>query len=91
MRRRDLKSVVLVELFGSIIESVEQHGADSGVMRHGYRPVDCVLQQGRTQLDALGAMIDCESPSTITGTGSGILRRTELVAIGCETAPAAKA
>jgi hypothetical protein len=81
MERRYLKTVMLVERLGAVVQRVYQQRPNTGVLRYGHSPMNRVLQQRSAQLDALGAMVD--------GTGSGMLRRTAVVAAGCDTAPAA--
>ena len=58
MLRRRLETIVLVKLLGLVIESVYQQGPDSGILRDGNGPLDCVLQQGCPQFDALRTPIN---------------------------------
>ena len=80
---RGLKPVVLVELSGLLVKGMHEQGSDARVLRYGHRAIDRVLKQG------CALRSTASRARTMTGTGSGMLRRTPLVASWCKTAPAA--
>lgn len=53
-----LESVVLIELLGTVIESVDKPSPDTDLVRNRHGPVDGVLQQRGTELDALRSPIN---------------------------------
>ena len=55
--RRFLKTVVLVELFGSVMEGVDEQRANPGILRYGDGAIHRVLQHGCAQFDALRSAI----------------------------------
>ena len=61
MRRRGLKPVVLIELFGAIVERMHEQGSHPGVLRYGHCAVDSVLQQRCSQMLSLHPAVDRES------------------------------
>ena len=52
------ESIVRIELFGLLVERMDEQGAHTGVLRHGYGPMNRVLQQPGAELDALGAVVN---------------------------------
>ena len=61
MRRRGLKPVVLVELFGLLVERMHEQGSHPRVLRYGHCTIDGILQQGRSQMQSLHAAVDREA------------------------------
>ena len=61
MERRCLKTVVLVELLGAVVQCVYQQGSNTCILRNRCRSVHCVLQHGTTQLETPGTVIDGQS------------------------------
>lgn len=59
MRRRGLKPVVLVELFG-LVKGMHEKGSYARVLRYGHRAIDRVLEQGGAQVQSLRPAIDRE-------------------------------
>lgn len=53
--------MVLVERFGVLVKRMHQQRPDTGVLRNHHSPLDSVLQQGRTELVALGLMVNRQS------------------------------
>ena len=60
MRRRGLKPVVFVELFGLFVKGMHEKGSHAGVLRYGHCAIDGVLQQRRSQMLPLRPAIDRE-------------------------------
>ncbi len=57
MRRRGLKPVVLVELFGLLVERMHEQRSHPRVVRYGDCAIDGVLQQGGSQMQSLRSSV----------------------------------
>ena len=60
MRRRGLKPVVLVELFGALVERMHKQGSHPSVLRYGHGAINSVPQQRRSQMLSLCSAVDRE-------------------------------
>ena len=60
MRRRGLKPVVLVELFGLLVECMHEQRSHPCVLRYGHCAINSVLQQRRSQMLSLRPAVDRE-------------------------------
>jgi len=60
MRRRRLKPVMLVELFGPLMERMHEQSSYTRVLRYGHCAIDGILKQGRSQMLSLRAAVDRE-------------------------------
>jgi hypothetical protein len=60
MRRRGLKSEVLVELPGLLVKGMHEKGSDAGVLRYGHGAIDRILEQGTAQVKSLRPAIHRE-------------------------------
>ena len=57
MLRRWTKPVMFIELPGSVMQCMDEQGADSCILRNKQRAIDRVSQQGRAELDALDTLV----------------------------------
>ena len=60
VKRRSLKPVANVELFGGLMQCVHNQCTNPGVLRYVDRTADGILEQRASQLHSLGTLIDCE-------------------------------
>ncbi len=60
VKRRCLKPVMLIKLFGSVMQGMHQHSTDARMLRHQRTTPDSILQQRGTQFDALGALVSSQ-------------------------------
>ena len=61
MNRRNLESVMFVELLSAVMKRMDQQCSDASVEGHSDSAVDGILQQGRPQVHALGTSVHGES------------------------------
>ena len=89
--RRDDEAVVQVKPLGFLADGMAQQRSNTHLLRQPQGAQHGILEQPGAMPWPAQSVCTASRPSTITGIGSGMLRRTLPGASVCETAPAASA